>query len=63
MSFILSPEKIMHLKHWDYSQDITLLKCEMSGCKAEDKADFRITALISSIKWQKAESCFLEKHS
>lgn len=50
MSFILSPEKMMHLKHWDYSKDITLLKCEMSGCKAEDKADFRITALISSIK-------------
>lgn len=41
MSFILSPEKMMHLKHWDYSQNVTLLRCELNGCKAGAKADFQ----------------------
>lgn len=38
---MVSPEKMMHLKHWDFSWDVTLVRCELNGYKVGAKADFQ----------------------
>lgn len=39
--FMVSPEKMTDLKHWDYSWDVTPVRYELNGCKVHAKADFQ----------------------